>query len=290
MASCSDSGVDSLPSNARILGVVQWELPPLQRYYLATYWASSEGVKTPGAETQIQRLTETAPGRKTQWMFGFDVTEGRQNGLPLELSSAAIGQGWVGIEKTTVESIGSAELEGDLRKNFYDGQSFRQLVNAPLLYGGATWLIVAYLAFMMRDEIGDEWRRLCRALSEPEWASNQVGNWTANREGLTARIRSRIARWNGQKNDLLKGPQLSAAISRRSSLNPLPNPQSLRSADGQALTQVQRESSTTQQLTNPLPSHVPKPPSQGHTIFPGSSPSGAAHSQSKPWDESEWID
>jgi hypothetical protein len=70
---------------------------------------------------------------------------------------------------TPIQSIDSAELEGVLREGFYDGQSSRQLVNEPLFYGGAAWLVVAYLAFMMRDEIGDEWRRLRGAIAEPEW-------------------------------------------------------------------------------------------------------------------------
>jgi len=60
--------------------------------------------------------------------------------------------------------MGSAELEGVLQEYFYDGESFRQLINEPLLYGVAAWVIVAYLAFMMREDIGDQWRHLRRAV------------------------------------------------------------------------------------------------------------------------------
>jgi hypothetical protein len=174
----------------------RWEVPPLQRYYFTAYWDSSEGAKQLGTQTQIQWLMATAPGRKRRWCIGSDVTDGSQNGLSLQLSPAAFEQGWVGIEKSSVESMGSAELEGILQQYFYDGESFRQLVNEPLLDGVATWVIVAYLAFMMREDIAEEWRQLRRAVEEPNWSSIYGGDWSENREGIVARIRSRIAHWN----------------------------------------------------------------------------------------------
>jgi hypothetical protein len=102
----------------------QWELPPLERYYLAAYWHSSETANQPNALTQIRWLMETAPGRKRHWLFAFDVTEGSQNDLPLALSSAAAEQGWTGIERTPAESMDSTELERLLREDFYDGRRF----------------------------------------------------------------------------------------------------------------------------------------------------------------------
>jgi hypothetical protein len=268
----------------------RWEVPPLQRYYFAAYRDSSEGAKQPGAQTQIQWLMATATGRKRRWCIGSDVTDGSQNGLSLKLSPAALEQGWVGIEKTSVESMGSAELEGVLQEYFYDGVRFRQLVNEPLLDGVAAWVIVAYLAFMMKEDIREEWRQLRRAVEEPKWSSNYGWDWPDNREGIVARIRSRIIHCDDVKNVQLKWANFGAAISRRSSLKKLPNPESLRGSCPPASTEVQGEVSTARQLANPLPSHSPKPASQRRTIFPGSSPSDAAHSQSEPWDESEWID
>ena len=279
-----------MPPDTRVLGMVPVGSPPLQQYYFAAYWDSSEGAKQPGAQTQIRWLMATAPGRKRRWCIGSDVTDGSQNGLSLELSPTALEQGWVGIERTSVESMGSAELEGVLQEYFYDGVSFRQLVNEPLLDGVATWVIVAYLAFMMREDIGDEWRYLRRAVEEPKWSSIYGGDWPENRDGIVARIRSRIAYWNSVKNVQLQWANFRAAISLRSSLKKSPNPESLRGSCPPASTEVQGEVSTAPQLANPLPSHSPKPSSQRRTIFPGSSPSNAAHSQSEPWDESEWID
>jgi len=268
----------------------RWEVPPLQRYYFAAYWDSSEGAKQAGAQTQIQWLMATAPGSKRRWCIGSDVTNESQNGLSLKLSPAALEQGWIGIERTSVESMGSAELEGVLQQYFYDGKSFRQLINEPLLDGVATWVIVAYLAFMLREDIGDEWRHLRRAVEEPKWSSNYGWDWPENREGIVARIRSRIVHWNSVKNVQLQWAKFRTAISRRSSFKKLPIPESLHGSNRPASTEVQGEVSTAPQLVNPLPSHSPRPPTQRRTIFPGSSPSDAGHSQPKPWDESKWID
>jgi hypothetical protein len=94
-----------------------------------------------------------------------------------------VGQGWTGVEKSPAQSINSAELKGLLREYFYDGQSLRQLANEPLLYGVAACLIIVYLVFMMREEIGGEWRRLRQANKEPEWGGDSRDDWTANQGG-----------------------------------------------------------------------------------------------------------
>jgi len=269
---------------------LHWEVPPLQRYYLVAYWHSSETANQPDSQTQIRWLMETAPGRKRHWLFAPDVTEGSQSDLPLELSSFAVEQGWTGIERTSVESMDSTELEKLLREDFYDGVSFRQLVNEPLLYGVAAWVIAAYLAFMMREDIGEEWRQLRRAVTEPQWSSNYGGDWPENREGIVARIRSRMAHWISEQKTELEWPSFGPAISRKFGLKKSPNPETVRRSDRPESTQVRGEVSTARQLATPPPSHSSKRPSQRRTIFPGSSPSGAAHSQAEPWDESKWID
>jgi hypothetical protein len=269
---------------------LRWEVPPLQRYYLIVYWHSSEHANQPAARTQIRWLMETGPGRKRQWLFAPDVTEGGQTDLSLNLSSFAIEQGWTGIERTAVEGMDSTELEKLLREDFYDGVSFRRLVNEPLLYGVAAWLIVAYLGFVMRGDIGYEWRQLRRAVREPEWSSNYGRDWTENRDGITARIRLRIAQWVSEKKTELEWPSFGPAISRRFGFEKLPNPETLRGSDRAASTQVRGEVSIARQLATPPSSHSPKQPSQRHTIFPGLSGSDAAHSQLEPWDESKWVD
>ena len=265
---------------------LRWEVPPLQRYYLIAYWHSSEHADQPDARTQIRWLMETAPGRKRQWLFALDVTKGSQSDLPLELSSFAVQQGWTGIERTPVESMDSPGLEKLLREDFYDGESFRRLVNEPLLYAVASWLIVAYLAFVMRGDIGYEWRQLRRAVAEPQWSSNHGRDWPDNRGGIVARIRLRIVPWIREYKTQLERP----AISHRFGLRKLPNSEALRLSDRPASTQVRSDVSTTQQLATSPPSHSTEAPSQRRTIFPGTSSSDAARSPSEPWDESKWID
>jgi len=269
---------------------LHWEVSPLQRYYLVAYWHSSETANQPDAQTQIRWLMEMAPGRKRQWLFAPDVTEGSQSDLPLELSYFAVEKGWTGIERTSVESMDSTELEKLLREDFYDRVSFRRLVNEPLLYGVAAWLIVAYLGFVMRGDIGCEWRELRRAVTEPQWSSNYGRDWPDNRDGIVARIRLRIAHWISEQKTELEWPSFGPAISRRFGLKKLPNSKMVRRSDRPVSTQVRDEVSTARQLATPPPSHSPKPPSQRRTIFPGSCASDAAHSQFEPWDESEWID
>jgi len=271
-------------------GWIKWELPPLQRYYLAAYWDSSEGAKQPGAQAQIRWLLETAPGRKSRWLIASDVTEGTQNGLPLELSSEALGQGWVGIEKSPAQSINSAELEGLLREYCYDGQSLRQLANEPLLYSGAEWMLVVYLAFVMRVEIGDEWRWLRQADNESEWGGDSRGNWTANQRGIISRIWSGIAHWNSKTMVPFSRVGFKAAISGPSSVDPPLQVEILHGDRRPVSKDVQHVRSNPRQIDDRPASHPPKALSQGHTIFPESSRSNVAYSESKPWDESEWID
>jgi hypothetical protein len=265
---------------------LRWEVPPLQRYYLIAYWHSSEHADQPDARTQIRWLMETARGRKRQWLFALDVTKGSLSDLPLELSSFAVEQGWTGIERTPVESMDSAGLEKLLREDFYDGESFRRLVNEPLLYAVAAWLIVTYLAFVMRGDIGYEWRQLRRAVAEPQWSSNYGRDWPDNRSGILARIRSRIAAWISEYKTQLAGSAISHRLGLKKSLSPA----TLRESERTASTEVRSDISTAQQLATPPPSHSLGANPQRRTIFPGSSSSDAAHSQSESWDESKWID
>ena len=184
----------------------------------------------------------------------------------------------------------STELEKLLREDFYDGESFRRLVNEPLLYGVAAWLIVAYLGFVMREDIGYEWRQLRREVTEPQWSSNYGGDWPENRDAIVARIRSRVAPWISRRKIQLGWTNFGPAIIGRFGLKKLPNPETVRRSDRPESTQGRGELSTARQLATPPSSHSSKPPSQRRTIFPRSSSSDAAHSQSEPWDESKWID
>jgi hypothetical protein len=184
----------------------------------------------------------------------------------------------------------STELEKLLREDFYDGKTFRQLMNEPLVYGVATWVVVAYLAFMMRDDIGEEWRQLRREVSEPKWSSDYGDDWHDNRDGIVARIRSRLVNWIDERGIQFKWANFSAAISRRSSLDKSSNPESLRGSSRTVSKEVQDQVSTARGLATQLASNSAKPLSQRRSIFPRSSASDAAQSPSEPWDESKWIE
>jgi hypothetical protein len=271
-------------------GWIRWEVPPLQRYYLAAYWHSSETANQAGSQTEIRWLMETAPGRKRHWLFGPDVVDGGQNDFPLELSSFAVEQGWTGIERTPAQNMDSAELEKLLREDFYDGQPFRLLVHEPLICGFATWFLVAYLAFMMRHDIGGEWSKLRRVMKGSEWGSYPGTYWPENRDGIVTRIRSQIAHQISGQKIQLESMSFGSAISRRLGLRKFPNPESSRGSERPVSTQVHDKVSASHQLATPLPLNPQEPSTQRRTIFPGSSPSDAKDSRSKPWDESKWIE
>jgi hypothetical protein len=162
--------------------------------------------------------------------------------------------------------------------------------NEPLFYIGAEWLIVVYLVFVMRVEIGDEWRWLRQADNEPEWGGDSGEDWTANQRGIINRIWSSIARWNSKTMIPFSWVDFKAAISRPSSVNRPLQPEILHGDDRAVSKDVRHERSKPQQLANPVSSYSSKERSEGHTIFPGSPTSDAAHVQSTSWDESEWID
>jgi hypothetical protein len=127
-------------------------------------------------------------------------------------------------------------------------------------------LIVAYLAFMMGDDIGYEWRQLRRAVTEQKWSSKYGGDWPENRGGIVARIRSRMVDWNILKNFQLYWANFRAASSRRSSLGKSPNPEKVRRSTRSASTAVQGTVSTADQLANPVPSHPQScPPSDARS-------------------------
>jgi hypothetical protein len=268
----------------------QWELPPLQRYYLVDYWQSSKTADQPDAQTQVQWLLETGPGHKARVLLVYDVGEGRQNGEPLEISSAAVGQGWTGIDKSPTDSVGSAELEDVLRRDFYDGRGFNQVVNDPVLFILMEWFLIIYLAFMTRGAMGAEWRELRRVVPEPQWPSNYERDWPRNPEGIVARIRTRIATRKMEEKLDCESRNFWAEFRQRAIHGQSPNPQPSKGSFEPASTEVRGEVPSASQPANPLTPAVPKPGPVQHKIFPGSTSSEATQSQPQPWDESEWID
>ena len=83
-------------------------------------------------------------------------------------------------------------------------------------------VIVAYLVFIMREDMGYEWRQLRRVVKEPHLSSNSGGVWPENRGGIVSRIRSRTSHWISENEIQLKWAYFWAGISLRCSLKQFP--------------------------------------------------------------------
>ena len=271
-------------------GWFRWELPPLQQYYLVDYWQSSTAVDQPDAQTQVQWLMETGSGHKARWLLVYDVADGSHDGVPLRLSSTAVGQGWTGIAKSPTESMGSAELEDVLQHDFYDGKSFSQVVSEPVLYSVMQWVLIVYLAFIVRGSMGAEWRELRRVVREPQWPSHDEWNWVGNRQGIVARIRTRIVSRKAEEKQRVESHQFWADFRRRAIHGDAPVPGLSTGSSQPVSTPAQSDVRTLSQPANPLTSSVPKPAPVTHSIFPGSTSPETTQSPPQPWDKSEWID
>jgi hypothetical protein len=146
------------------------QVPPLQQYYLWTYIASSESAKHPGASTRVEWLLKTAPEGKRELAFEPDVIAGRAGKLPVQLSAAAIDQGWMGIEKSSPQRIDSAKLSETLRDDFYDGAGIWLVMLVPILAGCALLIALICALFSGRHELALEWSRVWREITGPTTA------------------------------------------------------------------------------------------------------------------------
>ena len=268
----------------------KWELPPLQRYYLRAYWESSEAANEPGAVVQVRMLELTAPGRKSEWPIDSDVTDDPFGDSPAVLSFRALSQGWTEIEESSPYVVGSTELEGVLRKDFYEGQSFRQVVGEPALYGCLAMLLTLLLAWMMRDDIGTEWRDAWRVVWEPESEWDLGWDLPAHEGTLLTRIRIRIAQALGALKPTYDGSRSPVVEGHPSSLHRPGGSLTIRCADSSSLCDDYPPSSMAPSLSEPGSiSQLDAGPSQ-HLVFPGSSLSYVPSKDADAWHESEWIE
>lgn len=109
--------VGSIPAFAlaMFLAWFRWELPPLQAYYLVTYWESSKGAQKPASTTAIRWLYKAAPGHKSEPLIDQDVDSNGSGLVPIGLSSSARQAGWTQLVKMPVENWNSSELESFLK-------------------------------------------------------------------------------------------------------------------------------------------------------------------------------
>jgi hypothetical protein len=273
------------------------ELPPLERYYLPAYFHSSEGAKRVSSRTRFEPLFKTAPGRKRELIFTSDVVSGGDANLPLQLSQAALEQGWIGIERGSAIWDNSDAVEDFLRDDFYLGRGFRQLAAEPLLYSCPFLLVSMVSALFIRKELIAEWRDLWTAMADSQSPLDYRFDSPAHEAGIMTGIglRREPLKWIGRLRSRLVDPTLQAGrniAGPRDRLDPSGSGPELASARVQptASQPLQRADSGPQgKLMKPAGSGS-KRPAERRRIFPGKADVRNSNQTPKAWDESRWID
>lgn len=261
------------------------QVPPLQQYYLWTYLASSESAKHPGASTRVEWLLKTAPGGKRELAFEPDVIAGRAGDLPVQLSPAAIDQGWTGIEKSSPQRIDSAKLSETLRDDFYDGAGIWLVMLVPILAGCALLIALVCALFSARHELALEWSRVWWEVMEPQSAGN-LWQSPAERWGKAWLIRL-LSDWK----QIISARIRPAKDTPSAGVAETNRPPIAAAIAGQQLasTTVQQPDSVAHRVANPPAIPAAKRPTK-RPIFPGRAGVRDSAKPPKPWDESEWID
>lgn len=256
---------------AIFLAWFRWELPPLQAYYLVTYWECSRVPQNAAGTTPIQWLYKAAPGRQSEPLLDQDVDSNGSGLIPIGLSSSARQGGWTQLVKMPVQNWSSSELEGFLRDYFYGNRTFREVLSEPLFFVSVIPLILLYGVILMRREIVEEWKQL--------YAGPFGDDLIFDVSALRRRCKERMSDW---KDRLVAGAKASLS-SRRSepkerpfaATNIRPNP-----------TRIDTPLRSEKQVPPAAPSTKPK----CYSIFPGAEAIRSSDAPAKPWDESQWID
>jgi hypothetical protein len=267
----------------------RWELLPLERYYLRAYWDSSESAKQPGTKTQLQWLFKAAPGRKSRPVIDVDVASEGMRNLSVGLSASAFEQGWTMLEKGPRQWVGSAELEGFLKEDFYDNRDFSQVIAEPLLYGCTALIVLIYVAFMMKDGLRVEWRKLYADILEPLLVPDSTWDLSLDKRGIAGRVRSWIGRWNGIKSLRFKWDKTIASTNHYPGMNRDFIAGGMGDHDRRLATTVWQTPLSAPQDCESHSLNQSKKPAQKHSIFPGATSVHNANAHPKPWDESQWI-
>jgi hypothetical protein len=264
-----------------------WEIEPLQSYYLLDYWQCSKAAERAGSATEIRWLMKTAQGRKRLPAIPSDVITGKTGNLSLYLSSAAIKNGWIGLEKSAPDLVYSGELKDALGENIYHGHSFPDFITLPLLEGCTFALtIVAFIVFTTRAELWQEWKRLWREVIATDSFRDDWRDASPIRHGISrsiaprewfGKVRSKLADWTNRS--VGKPTSEKVAILPALQSQSLSSPANIQPADSRT------------ELSSERPSQAePKYPAQGQSIFPGARRVNGAPQEPIAWDESQWID
>ena len=122
-----------------------YSLPPLQKYYLAPYMASSIAIGGRNVPSSIRWLTKTAPKRKPQLAIPMDILDGPDRKLPFQLSASAREAGWQGLVRSAPQNASPKVLSQALQENVYDGVSLWWLFGKPVLLSFAGVVLLCLL-------------------------------------------------------------------------------------------------------------------------------------------------
>jgi hypothetical protein len=264
-----------------------WEIEPLQSYYLLDYWQCSKAAERAGSATEIRWLMKTAQGRKRLPAIPSDVITGKTGNLSLYLSSAAIKNGWIGLEKSAPDLVYSGELKDVLGENIYHGHSFPDFITLPLLEGFTFALVlVGFIAFTTRTELWQEWKHLWREVIAADSFWHDWRDVSPNRHGISRPITPR--EWLGKVRF-----KLADWISRRvgkPAMEKIAIQPALQGQSHSTPANIQPADSRTKQSLKQPSKAEPKSPVQSQSIFPGARRVNGAPQEPVAWDESQWID
>jgi hypothetical protein len=256
---------------ATFLAWFQWKLPPLERYYLMTYWDSSNHAESPASTTQIEWLHKAAPSRKSEPVIRQDVDSNGAGFLPIGLSSSARERGWNQLTKMPAQRWKSSELESFLQEDFYDNRTFGEVIAEPLSFICVIPFLALYVSVMIRRELAGEWRRLYEELYGVEFSSDWSALWWMFRE--------QIQEW--------KHRLFTETKARRSRAQLEPKEEPITAATQRSF---HAEDGTFLKSEKPVAPVDPPVKPKRHMIFPGATAIRNGDVPPKPWDKSQWID
>ena len=265
--------VGSVPAlgSAMFLVWFRWELPPLQAYYLATYWESSKSAQKPTNTTPIQWLYKAAPGRKSEPLIDQDVDSNGSGLVPIGLSSSPRQAGWTQLVKMPVENWNSSELESFLKEYFYGNRTFREVLSELLFFLAVIPFILLFGVILMKKEIVEEWREI--------YAGPLGDDLIVDMPVLWRRCKGQMNDW---KEHLIANTKTNLS-SRRSE----PKEQALVATNTKPYhTEVGTPLRYEKRV---VPAASPVKPTR-RLLFPGVEAIRNGDGPPKPWDESQWID
>ncbi len=249
----------------------RWELPPLQACYLKSYWECSKSASTAGNTSEIEWLYKSASGRKSVPVVPHDVEFNGIGLSPVELSSSARQDGWTNLVKLPAQTWPSPELKAFFQRDFYDGQTFSQVIAQPLLLIGMVPFIFFVGVLYMKHDIVEEWKQF--------YAGPFGDDLIVDLSEVRERVKDSLNRWKEGRRVRSKAESLKAGKSVQQTSIQQANDISVHSVGNSSLSD---EKPVVRAAPSAKPTH--------RSIFPGARLQHPANKAAQAWDESHWID